>query len=63
VMEVCDYIYVLDFGKMIFEGDAEQVRGSKIVQAAYLGGDEVEEVVADADVDPEGEAETVTVDR
>lgn len=40
VTEVCDYIYVLDFGKPIFEGTATEVMESPIVQAAYLGGDE-----------------------
>ncbi|WP_199805001.1 ABC transporter ATP-binding protein [Nocardia jinanensis] len=39
VMELCDYIYVLDFGELIFEGTPEQVRDSPVVQAAYLGTD------------------------
>jgi ABC-type lipopolysaccharide export system ATPase subunit len=38
-MELCDYIYVLDFGELIFEGTPEQVRDSPVVQAAYLGTD------------------------
>ena len=37
VMEVCEHIYVMDFGKMIFEGSPEEVRTSALVQAAYLG--------------------------
>lgn len=37
VMSICDYIYVLDFGEMIFEGTPEQVRTSDTVRAAYLG--------------------------
>jgi ABC-type branched-subunit amino acid transport system ATPase component len=37
VMNVCDYIYVLDFGKLLFEGDAPSVAASPEVQAAYLG--------------------------
>lgn len=37
VMDICDYIYVLDFGVLIFEGDPVQVRSSPLVQAAYLG--------------------------
>jgi ABC-type branched-subunit amino acid transport system ATPase component/branched-subunit amino acid ABC-type transport system permease component len=44
VMDVCSYIYVLDFGQMIFEGAAEQVRASEVVQAAYLGSDTLESV-------------------
>jgi ABC-type branched-subunit amino acid transport system ATPase component/branched-subunit amino acid ABC-type transport system permease component len=42
VMDICDYIYVMDFGRLIFEGVPEAVRRSPIVQAAYLGDDEVE---------------------
>jgi ABC-type branched-subunit amino acid transport system ATPase component/branched-subunit amino acid ABC-type transport system permease component len=37
VMDVCEYIYVLDFGRLIFEGTAAQVATSADVQAAYLG--------------------------
>jgi len=37
VLDVCDYIYVLDFGKLVFEGDPGAVRTSDIVRAAYLG--------------------------
>jgi len=37
VMGICDYLYVLDFGLLIFEGTPEEVRRSDIVRAAYLG--------------------------
>jgi ABC-type branched-subunit amino acid transport system ATPase component len=37
VLNLCDYIYVLDFGKMIFEGVASAVAASPVVQGAYLG--------------------------
>jgi ABC-type branched-subunit amino acid transport system ATPase component/branched-subunit amino acid ABC-type transport system permease component len=37
VMDVCDEIYVMDFGTRIFQGTPEEVRGSDIVRAAYLG--------------------------
>lgn len=37
VMDICDYIYVLDFGALIFEGSPAEVRNSPVVQAAYLG--------------------------
>ena len=40
VMAVCDYLYVLDFGKPIFEGSPAEVQASPIVRAAYLGSEE-----------------------
>jgi ABC-type branched-subunit amino acid transport system ATPase component len=40
VMELCDYIYVLDFGQPLFEGTPDEVRDSAAVRAAYLGTDD-----------------------
>jgi ABC-type branched-subunit amino acid transport system ATPase component/branched-subunit amino acid ABC-type transport system permease component len=37
VAQVCNYVYVLDFGAPIFEGSVEQMQQSPKVQAAYLG--------------------------
>jgi ABC-type branched-subunit amino acid transport system ATPase component/branched-subunit amino acid ABC-type transport system permease component len=37
VMDICQYIYVLDFGRPIFEGTPADVAGSHVVRAAYLG--------------------------
>ena len=37
VMDICSYIYVLDFGRLIFEGTPQEVRTSPVVQSAYLG--------------------------
>jgi ABC-type branched-subunit amino acid transport system ATPase component len=37
VMSVCEHIFVLDFGRMIFDGTPEATRRSDIVRAAYLG--------------------------
>jgi ABC-type branched-subunit amino acid transport system ATPase component len=42
IMSVCDYIYVLDFGTMIFEGAPDDVRSSDTVRKAYLGEQPVE---------------------
>jgi ABC-type branched-subunit amino acid transport system ATPase component len=39
VMEVCEHIYVMDFGELIFEGSPAEVQSSAVVQAAYLGTD------------------------
>lgn len=44
VMRVCGYIYVLDFGELVFEGTADAVATSEIVRAAYLGSEAVEEL-------------------
>jgi branched-chain amino acid transport system ATP-binding protein len=37
VLNVCDYIYVLDFGKIIAEGTPSQIRTDRAVIGAYLG--------------------------
>jgi sulfate-transporting ATPase len=37
VLGICDYIYVLDFGSVIAEGDAASIRSDPTVAAAYLG--------------------------
>jgi len=37
VMNMCDYIYVLDFGRLIFEGEPSAAASSELVQTAYLG--------------------------
>jgi ABC-type branched-subunit amino acid transport system ATPase component len=45
VMSVCQYIYVLDFGVLIFEGRADETRASATVRDAYLGSADLEERV------------------
>ena len=37
VLNVCDYIYVLDFGRVIAEGPPDVIRASSAVAEAYLG--------------------------
>jgi ABC-type branched-subunit amino acid transport system ATPase component/branched-subunit amino acid ABC-type transport system permease component len=37
VRQVCEGIYVLDFGELLFEGSAEEMLSSSVVRAAYLG--------------------------
>ncbi|HVE90938.1 MAG TPA: ABC transporter ATP-binding protein [Actinomycetota bacterium] len=39
VVRVCDYIYVLNFGQLLVDGEPEAVRSHPEVVAAYLGGD------------------------
>jgi ABC-type branched-subunit amino acid transport system ATPase component len=45
VMRICAKLYVLDFGKLIFDGTPEEARVSPIVKAAYLGDDDLGELI------------------
>jgi ABC-type branched-subunit amino acid transport system ATPase component len=44
IAAVCDYIYVLDFGKLIFQGAPDEVLSSDVVRIAYLGTEAIPEV-------------------
>ena len=39
MMSLCDYIYVLNYGKLLAEGKPSEVRQNPEVIAAYLGGE------------------------
>jgi len=43
VVGICDYVYVLNFGKILTEGKPQEVQSHPDVIAAYLGGEETEE--------------------
>jgi len=45
VTDVCDHVYVLDFGQLIFSGTAPELVTSPIVHAAYLGDAELNRTV------------------
>lgn len=40
VRQVCQTIYVLDFGRLIFEGSPDEMLHSEVVRAAYLGSEQ-----------------------
>ena len=40
VMNICEKIYVLDYGKLIASGDPDSIKNNKKVIEAYLGEDE-----------------------
>jgi branched-chain amino acid transport system ATP-binding protein len=46
VLTACDYIYVLEFGKLIAEGTPTQIRSDPNVVQAYLGKQELPEDIA-----------------
>lgn len=50
VMSLCDYVYVLDFGNLLFEGTPAEVAASSIVRTAYLGETEVQDHLLDDSV-------------
>jgi ABC-type branched-subunit amino acid transport system ATPase component len=41
VMDISEYVYVVDFGRPIFDGSPSAVRDSEVVRAAYLGSSEL----------------------
>jgi ABC-type branched-subunit amino acid transport system ATPase component len=45
VLDICQQVYVLDFGELIFQGTPTEITASPIVKAAYLGDDEVEQAI------------------
>jgi ABC-type branched-subunit amino acid transport system ATPase component len=42
VMTVCEHIFVLEFGHLIFQGTPAETQTSELVRAAYLGSEAVE---------------------
>ncbi|HEU5033874.1 MAG TPA: ABC transporter ATP-binding protein, partial [Mycobacteriales bacterium] len=61
VTAVCDYVYVLNFGKLLAEGDPETVRNHPEVIAAYLGG-EAPEALEETEA-PEDQEELLEASR
>jgi ABC-type branched-subunit amino acid transport system ATPase component len=56
VRHVCSDIYVLDFGRLIFNGTPDEMISSDLVRAAYLGSDSVvSELGADVEAEEAGD--------
>ncbi len=43
VMGICEYIFVLDYGRIIANGEPEEIQDNPQVIAAYLGGEKIDE--------------------
>jgi ABC-type uncharacterized transport system ATPase subunit len=56
VRELCDQVYVLDFGSLIFEGTPDEMRASSIVRSAYLGEEITHNRRSPATAAPQGHA-------
>ena len=54
VCQICAHIYMLDFGRLVFEGTPEEMLNSDVVRAAYLGSEGVE---SEIDSDETGAAD------
>ncbi|ADP83407.1 branched-chain amino acid ABC transporter permease/ATP-binding protein [Pseudofrankia inefficax] len=52
VLGVCDHIYVLEFGKLIAEGDPAAIRANRAVADAYLGNTHTAEPPAPTTTEP-----------
>lgn len=48
VMELCDYISVLDFGKLLVEGTPKEIQNDRSVIEAYLGTEDITSLGGDA---------------
>ena len=63
VMSVCDWIDVLDFGKIIASGTPKEIQGNEKVQAAYLGAETAGDEQADETNANETSADETHVDE
>ena len=60
VTRVCDYVYVLNFGRLLAEGPPETIRTHPDVVAAYLGG-EAPEALAHASSEQRADDDTIVL--
>ena len=63
VLSVCDYIYVIEFGRVIAQGKPGQIRTDERVIAAYLGEQGREAAAAETAAPPESAAPAETTDE
>ncbi len=60
VLDVCDRVYVLEFGQIIAEGTPDEVRADPAVVTAYLGTGGAHDAADGTDDDPVGGVQPVT---
>lgn len=48
VLQLCANIYVVDFGRLIFQGTPDEVTESELVRAAYLGDESLDAMLDDS---------------
>jgi branched-chain amino acid transport system ATP-binding protein len=61
VVNVCDFVYVLNFGKVLTEGKPQEIQNHPEVVAAYLGGEVPAENGSGAEGEEKKEEETADV--
>ncbi|NLC32707.1 MAG: ABC transporter ATP-binding protein [Clostridiales bacterium] len=50
VMDLCDHICAISFGKKLAIGTPQEIQSNPVVQEAYLGTDDTEEIIAHTEV-------------
>lgn len=60
VLNVCDYVYVLNFGRLLAEGEPTVIQTHPEVVAAYLGGEAPEALAATHETDDDAELDAQT---
>jgi branched-chain amino acid transport system ATP-binding protein len=63
VLDVCDYVYVLNFGRLLAEGAPTVIQTHPEVVAAYLGGEAPEALAATEELPTDAELEATVTEK